>query len=162
MVLKFLASGKGSLDLEVTNRVYAPGEFVDVVAHLQTKKNLGPGRLFAALTCIEEVRTWDTDMDGDRTRKTDRTEIFRWEQDLAIDASFPSGTNERIPFTMQIPRGPDHEPPPEGAPSWVSTVMDVFSAMAAANRKVWWEIEARYDIPKLDLRDDVRLSVNGF
>lgn len=161
MVFKFLASGKGSLDLEITNRVYAPGEFVDAVAHLTTKKDLGPGRLFAALTCIEEVSHWRTDMDGDRTRETDRNELFRWEQDLAIDASFPAGTDERIPFTLQIPRGPDQEPP-QDRPSWVGTIVDVFSAMSAANRKVWWEVEARYDIPKLDLKDDVRLSVNGF
>lgn len=161
MVFKFLASGKGSLDLEVTNRAYAPGEFVEAVAHLTTKKDLGPGRLYAALICIEEVRQWRTDMDGDRTRETERNELFRWEQDLAVDAAFPAGTDERFSFTLQIPRGPDHQPPAD-APPWVGTVMDVFGAMAAANRKAWWEVEVRYDIPKLDLKDDVRLSVNGF
>jgi len=161
MVLKFLAKGKGSLELEIVNRAYAPGEFVECVAHLRTKKDLGPGRLFAALICIEEVSHWSTDMDGDRQRETDRNELFRWEQDLAIEASFPAETDERIPFTLQIPRGPDHQPPPD-RPAWVGTVAAVFNAMNSTRHKVWWEVEARYDIPKLDLRDDVRLSVNGF
>lgn len=152
---------KGSVELSVTNRVYNPGEEIPMSVHLTTKKDLGPGRLFVALVMTETVRR-QVERDG-RTRTESKTsELFRHEVDLAIDASFPDGTDLSFDGYIPVPAAPsdDGRQLPGDAPGWVGTLVDVASALSSTRREKDWYVEARYDIPRLDLKDRHKISVN--
>lgn len=157
MALSFLAKGKGQIKIEVTNRVYNPGEFVDVHVHLTTKKDLGPGRLYGALVANERIEHRRRNHDGHMHTDVEHNEIYRWEVDLGVDASFPSGTDEQMTFGLQIP-----PPPPENSmelPGWLGGMAQV-AAWFGPHTSVEWEVEVRYDIPRLDLSDREKISVN--
>lgn len=161
MALSFLAKGKGQIKIEVTNRAYAPGDLVDVQVRLTTKKDLGPGRLYGALVGTErrEVRRRDVDghMGDHVDTEVDRVEIYRREVDLAVDASFSRGTDERMTFALHIPQPPRMEN--ADVPGWVGTLAEV-ARWLGPDVRLEWMVEVRYDIPRLDLSDRQKLSVN--
>lgn len=156
---------KGSLDLTVTNRAYNAGEDIPISVHLTTKKDLGPGRLFASLVCTETTwrRVTERRADGSTTsrNKSETTVIFRHEVDLAIEASFPDNTDQVFTTNLPLPALPaETVPEMPDAPGWVGTLVDVASALSDARRETKWFVEARYDIPRLDLKDKQDISVN--
>lgn len=156
-----LSGRKGAVELSVTNRAYNPGEEIPMSVRLTTKKDLGPGRLFVALVMTETVRR-RVERDG-RTRTESKTsELFRHEVDLAIDASFPDNTDLKFDGYIPVPAAPtaDGRELPGEVPGWVGTLVDVASALSTAQREKKWYVEARYDIPRLDLKDRHEISVN--
>lgn len=158
---------KGSLDLTVTNRAYNAGEEIPLSVRLTTKKDLGPGRLFAALICTETTRRNVQRRNSDGSTRhgtdTDTREVFRHEVDLAIEASFPDNTDQVFTANLPVPQGPAEQQQsalPGEVPGWVGALVDVASALNDARSETRWYVEARYDIPRLDLKDKQEISVN--
>lgn len=156
---------KGTLDLTVTNRAYNAGEQIPLSVRITTKKDLGPGRLFASLICTETTRRNVTRRNSDGSTRnstdTDTREVFRHEVDLAIEASFPDNTDQVFTANLPVPPAPaEKNVVPGEVPGWVGTLVDVASALSDARRDTRWYVEARYDIPRLDLKDKQEISVN--
>lgn len=159
---RFFTSGKGALHIEVTDRLYSLGEEINGILTLEAKRDLGPGRLFVALVCIEEVTRWTNNSQGQRSQQTDRREMFRYETDLGVDEAFSSGTVERRPFTLRLPLPDTGKAPYDKVPEWAHGVMAVADALSRNERKVWWDVLGRYHIDGIDLADEQRLSVNNY
>lgn len=158
MPLNILSRGKGRIEIDVTNKAYHPGEAVEVGVHLTTRKDLGPGRLFGSLVCTERIEEIEHDADGDIDTDTHEHEVYRHEVDLAVDASFPAGTDERMSFTVQVPAPPAEDTASRGD-DLLGAVLD-FATSLGSSRELVWKVECRYDIPRLDLADSERISVN--
>lgn len=158
MALSFLARGKGEIKIQVTNQAYLPGDEVIVGVHLTTKKDLGPGRLFGSLIADEKVEQVRLDHDGDRQHHSDTREIYRWDVDLAIDASFAAGTDETFTFVVHVPHAPTNGGGQQ-APGWVGALAKMSSFMGPRTT-VTWRVECRYDIPRLDLSDRETIHIN--
>lgn len=156
---RLFTAGKGTLELEVTDQLYRLGDEVDGVVTISAKQDLGPGRLFAALVCIEEIAEWRTDRDGRRIRETKRRELWRREADLGVREVFSSGSVDTKLFTLRLPFEDARETPHADTPDWAHGVVAVLDALKNRERNFIWEVSARYDIPKIALADYQKISV---
>lgn len=150
--------GKGKLEVTFEKRAYNPGDQIDVQLHLSTKKELGPGRLFATLVCEERVTTHSVDSDGDRDTDTRINVIYSHEVDAAIEASFPASTEEDFTLTFEVP--PDPTATNVEIPGWIGGLVKAASFFGNKDSRLTWYVVGRYDIKGLDLVDKEKISIN--
>lgn len=148
--------------MEVPNQLYNLGDEINGILTIETKRDLGPGRLFVALVCIEEVSDWTTNSRGERRRETDTREIFRYEADVGRNESFSAGTVDRRPFTLRLPLPDTGNAPHDQTPEWAIGLMAVMDTLSSRDRRIWWEVKGRYNIDGLDLGAEQRISVNNY
>lgn len=147
---------RGSLRLDIPAATYRPGDYIEGTVHLEAKKELGPGRVVVSLVCTEEWWEWDTDSDGDQTRRRRTKEVYRHEIDVVANLSVGAGERRPVPFTLPTP------PPtiPGGQQrSGILGFMKSLAEIIQPDRDQIWEVEARYDIPGLDLVGDRRIDL---
>ena len=150
---------RGSLELQVPNRHLRPGETIEGMVQLTAKRDLGPGRLFTSLVCTEEWWEWETDHDGDRTREKKRREVYRDDLDLQRELAMTGGSNQVFPFALPTPYDDRSEPAPQATSTW-GRLVSALGEMTRRDSEFIWEVEARYDIPGLDLKASERINLH--
>ncbi|MCH1498403.1 MAG: arrestin family protein [Akkermansiaceae bacterium] len=151
---------KGKVELELPKNGYNSGEEITGRVTLTAKKSLQLNRMYVALIGYEIVERRDSDGD----RKTRRNEVYRNEVNILEAQSVPAGTNKEFDFTMNAPGG---EATPSG--DMAQKVAGAASAVAGAlgalgmnttTRRMDWKVEARADLPGVDIAKSKKVRVN--
>ena len=151
---------KGKVELELPKNGYNSGEEITGRVTLTARKSLQLNRIYVALIGYEIVERRDSDGD----RKTRRNEVYRNEVNILEAQSVPAGTNKAFDFTMNAPGG---EATPSG--DMAQKVAGAASAVAGAlgalgmnttTRRMEWKLEARADLPGVDIAKSQKVRVN--
>ena len=150
---------KGKVEIELPKRGYNSGEEISGAVTLTSRKELKMNRFFVALIGYERIERFDSDGD----RKTRKREIYRYEHNLAEAGSLRAGNNQRFEFTIIAPGRNSSAESSElsgqiaGA---IKTTANLVGAMTGTSRRLEWKIEARADLPGVDLASSKKLQVN--
>ena len=150
---------KGKVEIELPKRGYNSGEEISGSVTLTSRKELKMNRFFVALIGYERIERYDSDGD----RKTRRREIYRYEHNLAEAGSLRAGNNQRFEFSIVAPGGEDTEEVSElskNIAGGIKTAANVISAMRGTSRRLEWKLEARADLPGVDLASSKKLQIN--
>ena len=107
----------------------------------------------------ERIERYDSDGD----RKTRRREIYRYEHNLAEAGSLRAGNNQRFEFTIIAPgseKSADSSELSGKIAGAIKTTANVVSAMTGTSRRLEWKLEARADLPGVDLASSKKLQIN--
>ena len=151
---------KGKVELELPKNGYNSGEEITGRVTLTAKKSLQLNRMYVALIGYEIVERRDNDGD----RKTRRNEVYRNEVNILEAQSVPAGTNQAFDFTMNAPGGEatpagDMAQKVAGAASAVAGALGALG-MNTTTRRMEWKLEARADLPGVDIAKSQKVRVN--
>ena len=152
---------KGKIEIELQKRGYNPGEKISGSVNLISRKELKMNRFHIALIGYELIQR--TDSDGNR--KTRKNEIYRYEHNLAEAGSLRAGNNQRFEFSIIAPGGQDTEEVSElskNIAGGIKTAANVISAMRGTSRRLEWKLEARADLPGVDIASSKKIQINKF
>lgn len=154
---------KGRLVLTITNQAYNPGDVMEGVMVVSSKKDLGPGRLYAALICNEEWYEWETDANGQRSREKQSQEVYRYEVDIDPHYSTGAGQEQTMVFSLPTPIERTVDEPgqfDDSRSGWLGTLGNIIESLGSRSSEYKWKVEGRYDIKGLDLTDSESISFN--
>jgi hypothetical protein len=154
LVFRFGQRSKGSIALDLSAGSYQAGDLIQGVIHLEAKKALGPGRLLASLVCTEKWWEWDTDADGDQTRRERTREVYNHGVEVTRDLSLMAGEQRPIEFALPTPPPAIPGQDPSGVVGFIKSVAGALKG----DRERIWTVEIRYDIPGLDLTESRRIA----
>ena len=146
---------KGKIEIELPKSGFNSGEEITGRVTLSTKKALELNRMYVALIGHEVVES----RDGDGDRKTRRNEV-----NILESQDVPAGVNQAYDFTMNAPGG-EASPAGEmagklaGAANAVSGALGALG-MSTTRRRMEWKIEARADLPGIDIAKSKKVRVN--
>ena len=151
---------KGKVELELPKNGYNGGEEIKGRVTLTAKKSLQLNRMYVALIGYEIVERRDSDGD----RKTRRNEVYRNEVNILEAQSVPAGTNKAFDFTMNAP-GSEATPSGDMAQKVAGAASAVAGALGAlgmntTTRRMEWKLEARADLPGVDIAKSQKVRVN--
>ena len=151
---------KGKVELELPKNGYNSGEEITGRVTLTAKKSLQLNRMYVALIGYEIVERRDNDGD----RKTRRNEVYRNEVNILEAQPVPAGTNQAFDFTMNAPGGEatpagDMAQKVAGAASAVAGALGALG-MNTTTRRMEWKLEARADLPGVDIAKSQKVRVN--
>ena len=153
---------KGKIEIKVAKNGYNSGEEISGTVTLTSRKHLQMNRLYVALIGYEIIERRDSDGD----RKTRRNEIYRNEQNLAEVSDLAAGAKQSFAFTLVAPgNNPTGETVgevPAKVLGAVNTAANVIGALGMGNRsrRLEWKLEARADLPGVDIASSRRVRVN--
>lgn len=152
---------KGKIEIELPKNGYSSGEEISGRVTLTTKKALQLNRMYVALIGYEIVET--RERDGDR--KTRRNEVYRNEVNILESQDIPAGLNQAYDFRMSAPGG-QASPVGEmagmvaGAIGTAATALNALGVMNSSTRRMEWKVEARADLPGVDIAKSKKVRVN--
>jgi len=152
---------KGKVEIEIPKRGYNPGEEISGSVNLVSRKELKMNRFYVALIGYELIER--TDSDGNR--KTRKNEIYRYEHNLAEAGSLRAGNHQRFEFSIVAPGGEDTEEVNElskNIAGGIKAAANVISAMRGTSRRLEWKLEARADLPGVDIASSKKIRINKF
>tara|TARA_B100000965_G_scaffold376324_1_gene369493 strand:- start:82 stop:639 length:558 start_codon:yes stop_codon:yes gene_type:complete len=152
---------KGKVEIELPKRGYNSGEEISGSVNLISRKELKMNRFYVALIGYELIER--TDRDGNR--KTRKNEIYRYEHNLAEAGALRAGNNQRFEFSIVAPGGEDTEEVSELSKNIVGgikTAANVISAIRGTSRRLEWKLEARADLPGVDIASSKKIRINKF
>ncbi|MEJ6717996.1 MAG: hypothetical protein QNK82_05855 [Akkermansiaceae bacterium] len=150
---------KGKVEIELPKRGYNSGEEISGAVTLTSRKELKMNRFFVALIGYERIERYDSD----GNRKTRRKEIYRYEHNLTEAGALRAGNNQRFEFTIVAPgsqKSADSSELSGQIAGAIKTTANVISAMSGTSRRLEWKLEARADLPGVDLASSKKLRVN--
>ena len=152
---------KGKVEIEIPKRGYNAGEEITGAVTLTSRKELKMNRFYVALIGYERIERVDNDGD----RKTQRREIYRYEHNLAEAGSLRAGNNQRFEFTIVAPGGQDSTDVSElsgKVAGGIKAAAHLVGAMSGTSRRLEWKLEARADLPGVDIASSQKIQVNKF
>ena len=152
---------KGKVEIEIPKRGYNAGEEISGAVTLTSRKELEMNRFYVALIGYERIERLDSDGD----RKTRRREIYRYEHILAEAGSLRPGAHQRFEFTIVAPGGQDSADQSELSGTLaggIKAAANLVGAMSGTSRRLEWKLEARADLPGVDLASSQKLRINKF
>lgn len=150
---------KGKIELEMVKTGFNSGEAVTGTVRLTTKKSLEARRVYVAL--IGYRITERRDSDGDK--KTDKDEVYRDEFNLEADQLLPAGFDKTYEFSLIAPGGNTElgGALPGGAMGTaIGAAASVLGALGANRQRMEWKVEARADLPGVDIATSKKVRVN--
>lgn len=154
-------SMKGKIEIELPKKGFNSGEEITGRITMTTKKSLELKRLYVALIGHEIVES--RDRDGDR--KTRKNEVYRNEVNILEGQTVPAGLNQAFDFTMNAPGG-ESSPVSEtagkvaGAVNTAAAALNVLGMTGSTTRRMEWKVEARADLPGVDIAKSQKVRVN--
>ena len=148
-------SMKGKIELELAKSGFNSGETVGGTVTVTTKKSLEMRRLFVALVGCEVVERRKSDGNKD----VDRHEIFRDEVNLEEAQQIPAGFNKSYQFSLTAP-GQDTVGKGDRSLGGLSIDIGPLSIGGDSHRRFEWRVEARADLPGIDLAKSRSVRVN--
>lgn len=157
LFLKLAPGLKGDIALHLGNTSFGPGQEIVGTVTVTAKKPLGPGRLIVSLVGIEEWEEWETDHDGDRTRRSRQEEIYRHDIELTQALSLNPGDRHDAAFVLPTPQPQDSVSAADDQ-GWIKALKVVAEAFGD-DRETYWQVIGRYDIKGLDLNEAQRVPL---
>jgi hypothetical protein len=165
LVFFLVRSMKGKLEVSLPVNTVMGGTPLSGSVTLTTKKPLDLRRLSVALIGYEVIER----IKSDGKRDTDRNEIFRNETNLLEAQNLPAAHVQTFSFSLETPGA--NTPAPQASPdelagkiaSAIGTVAKTLGSLGAFNsrsRRLEWKVEARADLPGVDLASSKRVHVN--
>ncbi len=149
-------SMKGKIELELSKTGFSTGEVIAGSVSITTKKSLELRRLFVALIGYEVIE--HREADGDK--RTERDEIFREEINLEEAQQLATGFNKSYQFEMIAPGRDTVGSAGRGGGSGISFDIGPLSLGNNDRRRLEWKVEARADLPGVDLAKSKTVRVN--
>lgn len=151
---------KGKLEIELQKNGFNSGEEIVGQVTLTAKKSLNMNRMYVSLIGHEIIER----RDSDGNKKTRRNEIYRNEVNILEAQMVPAGTHEAFDFTISTP-GASVTPASETAQKVadvVNTAATALNALGISNshRRLEWKVEARADLPGVDIAKSQKVRVN--
>ena len=151
---------KGKLEIELQKKGFNSGEEIAGRVTLRARKTLNMNRMYVSLIGLEIIQERDSDGDS-RTRSN---EIYRNEVNILEAQTVPAGTHQAFDFAIIAP-GSIATPASETAQkiaSVVNTAATALNALGMSNshRRLEWKVEARADLPGLDITKSQKIRVN--
>ena len=150
---------KGKVEIELTKRGYNSGEEISGTVSLTSRKELKMNRFYVALIGYELIQR----IDSEGARKTRKNEIYRYEHNLAEAGALRSGTNQKFEFTLVAPgskaQASDSKLSGQVAGA-ITTAAKVIGAISGTSRRLEWKLEARADLPGVDIASSKKLQIN--
>lgn len=152
---------KGKIELELPKNGFNGGEEIAGRVTLTTKKALELKRMYVALVGYEVTQR--VNKDGDR--KTRKKEVYRNEVNILDAQTVPAGLNQAFDFTMNAPGGQATAVQSEMAGKVAGAVGAAVTALNAlgmnsTSRRMEWKMEARADLPGVDIAKSQKVRVN--
>lgn len=152
---------KGKIELELPKNGFNSGEEISGRVTLSAKKPLELKRMYVALVGYEITQR--VDKDGDR--KTRKNEVYRNEVNILDSQTVPGGVRQTFEFSMNAPGGSSNPVAGEVASRVAGAAGAVGAALGAlgvssTTRRMEWKIEARADLPGVDIAKSERVRVN--
>ncbi len=157
---------KGKLEIELVKAGFNSGEPVRGRVTLTTRKSLELRRLYVALIGYQIIEHHDRDGD----RKTRRNEIYRDEFNLEESQSIPGGQRKTYEFSLVAPgnNSPSGDATTEdhagkalaNAVGTAVKTLGALGALGSTNRRLEWKVEARADLPGVDIAKSRKVRVN--
>ena len=147
---------KGKLVLTLSKTGLGSGETLSGTVTITTKKSLDVRRFYVALIGHEEVehrRGGDDD-----NNHTERNEIYRDEFNLESGQLLPAGFNKTYEFGLVAPGKDTVGGPGSGGGNFELNIGPV--SIGGGHRKLKWKVEARVDLPGVDLATSKSVRVN--
>jgi len=156
---------KGKLEIELAKTGFNSGELVEGRITLTTRKSLELRRLYVALIGYQIIEHHDSD----GRRKTRKNEIYRDEFNLEESQLIPSGHQKTYEFSLVAPgnnspggtTASDHlgSTLADAVGSAVKT-LGALGAFGTNSRRLDWKVEARADLPGVDIATSKKVRVN--
>lgn len=151
---------KGKLEIQLQKNGFNSGEEIVGRVTLTAKKSLNMNRMYVSLIGHEIIER----RDSDGNRKTRRNEIYRNEVNILEAQMVPAGTHQAFDFTISAP-GASATPATETAQKVagvVNTAATALNALGISNshRRLEWKVEARADLPGVDIAKSQKVRVN--
>ena len=145
---------KGKIELQMSKTGFNSGEPVIGTFTLTTKKELDVRRLYIALIGYEVTER----RESDGNKRTDRNEIFRDEQNFEESQILPSGFNKTYNFALNAPGSNTVGHTRNGRGLEIS--IGSLTLGSNNNRRLEWKIEARADLPGVDIASSKSIRIN--
>ncbi len=148
---------KGKIEIQMAKTGFNSGETVGGTVTLTTKKSLDVRRVYVAL--IGYRVTERRDHDGDK--RTDKDEIYRDEFNLETQQLLPAGFNKTYEFALLAPGSQSTGTAPGGAlGNTLGAVVGALGALSTNRTRLEWKVEARADLPGVDIAKSKKVRVN--
>ncbi len=161
---------KGKIEVQLAKTGYNSGEPLTGMVTLTTKKTLELRRLYVALIGYRVMEH----REEDGALKTRRDEIYRNEFNLLEGQTIPGGSQKTFDFSLVTPGG---NSPAGGASggdvghseiqrkivSTVGTAVQTLVALGilgSGSTRLEWKVEARADLPGVDLAKSKNVRIN--
>lgn len=151
---------KGKIEIHLPKTAYNSGEPIEGSIKVSFKKSLELNRLYVALIGTRITKHRDSDGDID----TDKDEIYRYESNVLEDQRIPAGFQQRIDFSVDTPE-PEKEPTAdelltEKGKKIASIASKVLRFIPTSRSRLEWKVEARADLPGVDIATSKKVHVN--
>jgi len=150
---------KGKIVITLSKKGYNSGEELSGSIAVKSRKHLEAKRIYIALIGYEIQERRNRDGDRDRHRK----EVYRYEQNLAESLVMPAGSEHKFDFSITAPgnQGKKHPNLPEALSGTITTGISVLNSLGLLNtRRLEWKLEARADLPGVDLAKATKVRIN--
>jgi len=151
-------ASKGKLELHMPTTGVDSGEKITGTVTITTKKALEARRFFVALIGREEIERRDNSSDG---KRTERREIYRNEYSFLDGEQLSAGMNESFEFELIAPGGDSVD---GGGSEKTGGIELNIGGLSLGNnnerRRLSWAVEARVDLPGVDLAKSKSVRVN--
>ena len=150
---------KGKVEIELPTRGYNSGEEISGTVTLTSRKELKMNRFYVALIGYELIERFDSE----GARKTRKNEIYRYEHNFTEAGSLRTGTTQKFEFNLIAPgsttQAGDSELSGQVAGA-ITTAAKVIGAISGSSRRLEWKLEARVDLPGVDIASSEKLRIN--
>lgn len=157
---------KGKLEIDLAKTGFNSGEPVEGSVTLTTRKSLELRRLYVALIGYQIIEHYDSD----GQRKTRKNEIYRDEFNLEEGQSIPSGYQKTYEFSLVAPGNKSsaggamaNDHPGSALVNAVGSAVKTLGALGAfgtSSSRLEWKVEARADLPGVDIANSKNVRVN--
>jgi hypothetical protein len=150
-------AGKGSLELHLPTTGVDSGERITGTVTLTTKKALEARRFFVALVGREEIERRDNSEDG---KRTETREIYRNEYSFLDGEQLPAGMNQGYDFELIAPGRDNIDRGGDEISGGFQLDLGGLTIGNDQRRRLKWAVEARLDLPGVDLAKSKSVRVN--
>ena len=145
VVFRMVRGRKGTLTLHIPESSVSTDEKIRGTVTITTKKPLAVRRFFVALTCEEVVRR------PGEEGPPDMYSAYNDEYTFLDDEQWPAGLTQSFEFELTVPHGSDVNGGAMATEGRIGTKISGFGVSVGPESQLLWKVEARVDLPGLDL-----------
>lgn len=144
VVFRMVRGRKGTLTLHIPESSVSTDDKIRGTVTITTKKPLAVRRFFVALTCEEVVRR-----PGEEA--PEMYSAYSDEYTFLDDEQWPAGLVQSFEFELTVPHGSDVNGGAKVTGGGIGTKIGGFGVSIGHKSQLLWKVEARVDLPGLDL-----------
>jgi hypothetical protein len=148
---------KGKIEIQLSKSGFNTGETIGGTVTLTTKKALDTKRVFVALIGYEVIER--PSRNANSGTDTDRNEIYRDEFNLEEAGQLPAGFNKTYEIALVAPGTASVGSGGSGGVG-IGLSIGPLSLGSSRSRRLEWKLEARADLPGVDIAKTKSLRIN--